>query len=55
VGTTPIKSLKVRAGKRKVTLSNDELGYDRSFTVDVPKGGVGSLSRAISADGNEVN
>jgi hypothetical protein len=48
VGTTPIKSIKVRAGKRRVTLRNDERGYERTFTVHVPRGGTGSLSKDIS-------
>jgi serine/threonine protein kinase len=55
VGTTPIKDLKVRAGKRRVTLSNDELGYERSFSVDVPRGGVGSLSKEIAAVDKTTN
>jgi serine/threonine-protein kinase len=49
VGTTPIKSIKVRAGKRRVTLLNDERGYERTFTVHVPRGGTGSLSKEIPA------
>jgi serine/threonine-protein kinase len=49
VGTTPIKDLKVRAGKRRVTLQNEKLGYKRTFFVKVPKGGKGSLSKDITA------
>jgi hypothetical protein len=49
VGTTPIKDLEVRAGKRKVTLRNDQLGYRRTFTVKVPRGGKGSLSKDITS------
>jgi serine/threonine protein kinase len=49
VGTTPIKGLRTRAGKRRVTLVNEELGYRRTFTVEVPRGGAGSLSREIAA------
>jgi len=52
VGTTPIKNLKVRAGKRRVTLANDELGYERTFTVEVPRGGSGSLSKEIPGTGS---
>jgi len=48
VGTTPIKDLSVRSGKRRVTLRNDELGYERAFTVNVPRDGVGSLSKDIT-------
>jgi len=48
VGVTPIRDLKVRAGKRRVTLRNAELDYERTFTLDVPRGGVGSLTKDIT-------
>jgi len=54
VGTTPIKDLKVRAGQRHVTLVNEELGFRRSFPVDVPRGGAASLSRDITAGARPV-
>jgi len=47
---TPVRDLKLSAGKHKITLVNDELGINKSFTVDIKAGQTEKQVKDFTAD-----
>ena len=47
IGTTPIKKLRLTIGTHRVVLSNDELGFRKSYPVRVKAGKTSLLNKEI--------